>query len=290
MAQSTAQTVCMKMADLRVKAAGPEDGLAEGEFIAYASVFGNVDSYGDIVDDTAFDRTLAEWQEKGDTIPVLWGHDMWDPFNNIGGVKEATIVKMDSEEKADGDKPGLKVHAALDLENPTAAQVYRLVKGRRTTKMSFAYAVRDQQDAEDGNHLKDVDLFEVSVVQVPANEEAEILAVKSAAGRLIKAGRVLSAKNETALREARDAISSVLDALDSQSGSGEEEDGKAAAAAGTQQPAASEKTAAKPGASDEDPSGDKSSVPGEEPKSGSSVDDALEMEFLLTAATIAGKD
>jgi hypothetical protein len=156
--------------------------------------------------------------------------------------------------------------------------------------MSFAYAVRDQQDAEDGNHLKDVDLFEVSVVQVPANEEAEILAVKSAAGRLIKAGRVLSAKNETALREARDAISSVLDALDSQSGSGEEEDGKAAAAAGTQQPAASEKTAAKPGASDEDPSGDKSSVPGEEPKSGSSVDDALEMEFLLTAATIAGKD
>ena len=285
MAQSTAQTVCMKMADLRVKAAGPEDGLAEGEFIAYASVFGNVDSYGDVVKDTFFDRTLEEWKAKGDVIPVLWGHDMWDPFNNIGGVKQATIIK-ESEEKADGEKPGLKIHAALDLENPTAAQVYRLVKGRRTTKMSFAYAVTDGEENEHGGlDLKDGDLFEVSVVQVPANEEAEILAVKSAATRLLKAGRVLSAKNETALRDARDAIDSVLAALDAQS-----EDGKAASAAGTQQPAASEKTAAKLGASDEDPSGDKSSVPGEEPKSRSSVDDALEMEFLLTAATIAGKD
>jgi HK97 family phage prohead protease len=282
MAKSIAQTVCVKMADLRVKAAGPEDGLAEGEFIAYASVFGNVDSYGDIVDDTAFDRTLSEWEEKGDTIPVLWGHDMWDPFNNIGGVKEATIVKT-AEAKADGDKPGLKVHAALDLENPTAAQVYRLVKGRRTTKMSFAYAVRDQQDGDDGNHLKDVDLFEVSVVQVPANEEAEILAVKSAAGRLLKAGRVLSRKNETALREARDAIDSVLVAIDSQEPDPEEDGSK-----GTQQETSGQ-TAANASVPAEEPSQANAGASAEEPKSAPSVDVwGAEFDFYSTA--FAGKD
>lgn len=30
-----------KIAQLKIKAAGPDDDLAEGEFTAYASVFGN---------------------------------------------------------------------------------------------------------------------------------------------------------------------------------------------------------------------------------------------------------
>jgi phage head maturation protease len=225
-AAGAALDVRVKTVDLRVKEAGSDDGLAEGEFIAYASAFGNVDSYGDIVDDTFFDRTLDEWAKSGDTIPVLWGHDLFDPFNNIGGVKEATVVKMtadgadDEGAKADGEsleKPGLKIHAFLDLENPTAAQVYRLMKGRRTTKMSFAYSVNDEEQKDDGNHLKDGDLYEVSVVQIPANQEAEILTVKAALAPFLKAGRVLSSKNEAALREARDAISSVLESLESDS-------------------------------------------------------------------------
>lgn len=256
--------VLVKTADLMVKAAGEADGLAEGEFVAYASVFGNVDSYGDIVDDTFFDRTLAEWAEKGDTIPVLWGHDMWDPFNNIGGVLTATVIKTE-ESKADGEKPGLKVHGKLDLENPTAAQVYRLIKGRRTTKMSFAYSVKDAEQKDDGYHLKDGDLYEVSIVQVPANQEAEILAVKAALAPLMsKAGRVLSAKNETALREARDAIDSVLAALDAQDG----EDGK------QDQEKASSTAKANTGASAEEPARANASVPAEEPEAkGLSVDD-----------------
>lgn len=276
--------VRIKMADLRVKEAGPDDGLGEGEFIAYASVFGNVDSYGDIVEDTFFDRTLAEWDEKGDTIPVLWGHDMYDPFNNIGGVLVATVVKNE-ESKADGEKPGLKVHAKLDLDNPTAAQVYRLVKGRRTTKMSFAYSVRDAEQQDDGYHLKDGDLYEVSVVQVPANQEAEILAVKSATERLVKAGRTLSSKNETALRAARDSIDSVLAALDAQT----EEDGKGAPAPGTTQQEASGKTATAGSASSQDPAGDTESVGSEGSKSGPSVD-TWEAEFDIYSTAYAGKD
>lgn len=189
---------------LRVKSAGPDDGLAEGEFEGYASVFGNVDSYGDIVQPGAFERTLGEWGEKGNTVPVLWGHDMQDPFANIGGLSEISE-----------DDHGLKIRGQLDLDNPTAMQVYRLLKGRRTNRMSFAYAVRDSSENDaGGNDLKDLDLFEVSVVQVPANDLAEVTQVKTLADRLVKAGRKLSAANETALREARAAIDTVLESLD----------------------------------------------------------------------------
>lgn len=279
-----ADEVRIKSAPLRVKEAGPDDGLAEGEFIAYASVFGNVDSYGDIVEDTFFDRTLEEWKSSGDTIPVLWGHDIFDPFNNIGGVKEATVIKA-AGEKADGEKPGLKVHGVLDLENPTAAQVYRLMKGRRTTKMSFAYTVTDAEEKDDGYHLKDGDLYEVSIVQIPANQEAEILTVKSAVSALTrKAGRVLSAKNETALREARDAIDAVLNSL----GSSDDEDGKAGSPAGTQQKA-SEQTPANASVPAEEPATANAGASAEEPKSASSVD-VWGAEFDIYSTAYAGKD
>lgn len=241
---------------LRVKAAGPDDKLDEGQFEAYASVFGNLDSYGDIVDKGAFTRTLGEWQEKGETIPVLWGHDMQDPFANIGGV-------LTAEE----DDHGLKISGQLDLENPTAAQVYRLIKGRRTSRMSFAYSVRDAEKSSDGYHLKDLDLFEVSIVQVPANELAEITAVKSVMSALaegLKAGRTLSAKNEQSLREARDAIDSVLSSLG--------DDDTKAATGGEVQEQASGTAKAKPDASAEEPSGAKSPASAEEPKRSPSVD------------------
>lgn len=208
----------IKSAPLQVKAAGPDDGLEDGQFVAYASVFGNVDSYGDIVDHGAFKRTLGEWEQKGATIPVLWGHDMQDPFANIGGVSSA-----------EEDERGLKVTGSLDLENPTAAQVYKLLKGRRVNTMSFAYSVLDSEKSGDGLHLKDLDLFEVSIVPVPANDQAQVLTVKAAAESLvsgIKAGRAISAKNENELRSAHAAIGKVLSSLGDEE---EDQDGKASA-------------------------------------------------------------
>jgi uncharacterized protein len=193
--------------------AGPEDGLGEGQFTAYASVFGNIDSYGDIVTKGAFANDLARWEKSGNAIPVLFAHQMADPDYNIGSVI-----------KAEEDNIGLKVTAQLDLENPKAKQVYRMLKGRRINQMSFAYDVLDgsteKVDGQDVYEIRDLKLYEVSVVTVGANQETEILAVKQAAtlaDRMtqgIKAGRVLSAKNENELRSAHEAIGRVLHVLD----------------------------------------------------------------------------
>lgn len=201
-----------KNAHIHVKA-GPDDGLDEGQFTAYASVFGNIDSYGDVVMPGAFAKELARWEKSGNLIPLLFGHNMSDPDYNIGWVI-----------KAEEDSVGLKVTAQLDLDNPKAKQVYRMIKGRRIDQMSFAYDVIEgapgQKDGQDVYELRDLKLYEVSVVTVGANQETEILAVKQAAdladrmSASIKAGRVLSAKNENELRSAHEAIGRVLSVLD----------------------------------------------------------------------------
>lgn len=168
-----------KLKDVRIQVkAGPDDGLAEGEFTAYASVFGNKDSYGDVVMPGAFADTLQEWKDSGNVLPLLFGHNMQDPDFNVGSVL-----------KAEEDDHGLLVHAQLDLESPKAVQVYRLLKGRRLSQLSFAYDVLEGGEAErtkaDGTkehvyELRKLKLYEVSVVPIGANQETEILAVKAA--------------------------------------------------------------------------------------------------------------
>lgn len=194
--------------------AGPEDGLAEGQFIAYASVFGNVDSTGDIVLPGAFANDLQRWAASGNYIPLLFAHNMSDPDYNIGHIVEAVE-----------DEVGLKVTAQLDLQNPKAVQVYRLLKGRRIDQMSFAYdvidAIETYTDGEETTELRELKLYEVSVVTIGANQETEIMAVKEAGlyaelmAANLKAGRVLSAKNENEIRSAHEALSRVLSVLDS---------------------------------------------------------------------------
>ncbi|RVW06231.1 HK97 family phage prohead protease [Rhodococcus spongiicola] len=201
----------MNIKDFRVRVKADErDGLAEGEFVGYASVFGNVDSYGEVVAKGAFAESLKEWSDSGGVLPVLWGHNMSDPDYNIGGV-------LSAEE----DERGLKVHARLDMDSPKGAQVYRLLKGGRVGQMSFAFDVLESHDVkgDDGKlehvSLDRLKLYEVSIVPIGANQETEILAVKSATDALCaKAGRVISAKNETTMRDVIGQLRTAADDLE----------------------------------------------------------------------------
>lgn len=207
--------------------AGPDDGLAEGEFTAYASVYDNVDSYGDVMSKGAFANTLASWKDSGAPIPLYWGHNIADPDFNIGEIVEATE-----------DDRGLLVKARLDLDNPKSAQTYRLLKGKRVREMSFGFATVKATDAErDGRYVRQLDevkLFEVSVVPVGANPDTEVIAVRAAASSLAmqaKAGRTFSTKNEekvrtavTDLRAAADSLESMLPASDEAGVSGDPDD------------------------------------------------------------------
>lgn len=204
----------IKSVPVTVETAAEEDtGGTAGVFEAIVSVFGNVDSYGDRVIEGAFAKSLEEWDAKGAPVPVYWSHRMDEPEFNIGYVLEA-------EERPEG----LWVKAQLDLESPRAAYVHRLMQQKRVTQFSFAYDIVDHEVVtEDGNevwNLKELSLYEVGPCGVGVNQATELLTVKAAgtaARRLVdgvKAGRVLSAKNEDELRQAHEAIGRVLSALE----------------------------------------------------------------------------
>ncbi|WP_174518131.1 HK97 family phage prohead protease, partial [Mycobacteroides abscessus] len=107
-----------------------------------------------------------------------------------------------------------------------SAQTYRLLKSGRVNQMSFAYRVVDgayvQPEGEDKTwrdayyELRELELYEVSIVPIGANQETEILAVKAATSAMAaKAERVLSAKNGQALRGALAQAEEIVAALKS---------------------------------------------------------------------------
>ena len=224
----------IKSCPVRIKAAGEHEGTDEGTFEAIVAAY-NLDSVGDKITPGAFAETLATWKAGGNPIPVLWSHMSHDPDYHIGEVLEA-------EERPEG----LWVKARLDLEEGSkAAQVYKLLKGRRVTQFSFAYDVEegawvDQKDGEGYYELRKLKLYEVGPTLIGANQATELLDVKSSDGATMriavegasasqadelrqaltgamaaKAGRTLSAKNEERVKDIARLAKELLDSLSS---------------------------------------------------------------------------
>jgi uncharacterized protein len=202
--------------------AGPADGLLEGQFEALVSVMGNKDAYGDVVMPGAFDDTLAEWKASGNPIPVIWSHGYNDLSNHIGYLVDAAQKTVDG-------KTGLWVKGQLDVsadpEDAVARKAAKLLRGKRVTQFSFSYDVLDAASAKSEdlgayNELRKLKLYEVGPTLIGANQQTELLAAKSLddLAAEVKAGRIISAKNERTLRDVHDSIGSILAALDSNDG------------------------------------------------------------------------
>ena len=140
----------------------------DGLFSGYASVFDNVDSYGDIVRKGAFVESIGEWEAKGKMPPILWNHDPSDPI----GV----YTKMQEDEK------GLYVEGKLLIDDvPRARQTHALMKAGVIDGLSIGYRVKEYlyNVDEEVTDLIKLSLREVSIVTFPANPETRIEAVKS---------------------------------------------------------------------------------------------------------------
>lgn len=188
------------------------NGTLEG----YASTWiRRPDSYGDVVKEGAFTRTLKERWNGGKGIPLLWAHQMDSLSSYIG--------KADAEE----DDKGLHFVASFD-DTPEAQRVRGLYKDGRLSKFSFAFDVRDAgmvtlEDGVKANELRDLDLFEISCVCVPANDDAGVVAVKSEEPE-VKTGKRNSKKDEDAIRQAITLLQGVLDEAGESEGKDDPED------------------------------------------------------------------
>lgn len=155
----------VKAFDFDIKAVN-DDGLFSG----YGSVFDVVDSYNEVVAPGAFLESIEETRAKGRTFPVLWQHRTGEPIGNwdISTLKE--------------DKHGLFGEGALWLEDATYAKTaWRGMKTRAITGLSIGYYVRESNYDEKTRirTLTKLDLVEISIVTVPANDDARIDVIKS---------------------------------------------------------------------------------------------------------------
>lgn len=165
-----------------VKAYGQSGSALEpGQFSAIVSVFGNVDSYGDIMMPGAFADTLQAYKAAGDPIPVIWSHAWQDPMMHIGVVLEAREVA--AGEFSATSPAGLWVLGQNDIDdNPQAAQASRLMAGGRVTQFSFAYEETNSgYGTYDGNEawlIHGCDLIEVGPTLLGANQETTLVGAK----------------------------------------------------------------------------------------------------------------
>lgn len=176
-----------------------DSGKISGYFSTYDE---EPDSYGDIVAPGAFEETIKARQETGHPFPLCFNHNM-----------DAVIGTVDSIE--DTEK-GPLITASF-FNTAKAQEVREMVKSGAVFQFSFAYEIREavEPSAEQKAKgivqiLKKLDLFEVSIVVVPANQNAVVTDIKS--------GRRNSKKDADALRQAITLIQSVLDTEDEPDG------------------------------------------------------------------------
>lgn len=142
-----------------------DTGTIEG----YASVFGNVDSYGEIVEPGAFVDSLVKSQRTGRKVKMLWQHDAHQPIGVWDDLAE--------------DAKGLWVKGRLLIDqSPKAREAHGLLKEGALDGLSIGYRTIASvpKDGKPGViSLTKLDLLENSVVTFAANERARVEVVKA---------------------------------------------------------------------------------------------------------------
>lgn len=180
----------MKYKTINFKA--DDTGKISGFFSTYDE---EPDSYGDIVAPGAFTDTIKAREATGHPFPLCFNHNI-----------DAVIGTVDSIE--DTEKGPLITASFLNTEK--AQEVREMVKSGAIYQFSFAYDVKgweeptEEQKAKGiANVLTKVDLYEVSVVVVPANQNAVVTDIKS--------GKRNSKKDADAIKQAITLLQGVLD-------------------------------------------------------------------------------
>lgn len=154
--------ISLELADLKFAS----DSKAR-TFSGYASVFGGVDSYGDTIVRGAYKDTLI----KRPRPMMFYGHN---PGRVIGKWTKAVE-----------DEKGLYVEGELTPGHSDAEDVYASLKHGAISGLSIGYYPVKAEDTATGRLLKEIDLIEVSVVSMPADDSARINAESVKALELI---------------------------------------------------------------------------------------------------------
>lgn len=145
-------------------------GDEPGMFEAVVSVFGNVDSDGDIVAQGAFAKTLADGPK-----PIVWSHDWLLP--PIGQT-------LDAAETDEGLRVKGRLFVADDEDHSVARQVYAAMRAGALKEFSWGGCVVEEtrRENDDGTvtyTLEEIDLVEYGPCLKGANPATRLVGVKA---------------------------------------------------------------------------------------------------------------
>mgnify|MGYP006393132189 CR=1 FL=1 len=178
---------------IELKFDGGGDAITGMRFQGYGAVFGNVDSYGDVIEPGAFASYLSDMRDGKQDWPAM--------LSQHGGfgltAEDMTPVGVWHDLGEDGR--GLKTDGEFaDTERGT--ELYKLAKMKPRpviNGLSIGYIAKESEPRskpeDPRRRLKRIDLIEISPVTFPANRKARLESVKHGLG-------VTAA--ETALRDA----------------------------------------------------------------------------------------
>lgn len=202
------------------------------EFSGYGAVFGNVDSYGDVIAPGAFANSLAEIRSSGRWPTMLAQHG----GGMFGSAADMTPIGVWTNMSEDG--VGLKVEGRL-APTDRGREHWQLMKMEPRPAidgLSIGYRVKQAQQRtkpdEPRRTLQAVDLVEVSLVTFPANAKARVLQVKGLLDMSEREfGRWLTREAGLSRSQADALMRSGWSGLSAQRDAGDETDAEAEAAA-----------------------------------------------------------
>lgn len=194
-----------KSLGFEVKASDKE----EMKFAGFAST-PDLDQGGDIIVKGAWGRTLAE---RGAKVKMLWGHK-----SDLMPLGRFTMI----EER----ESGLYVEGKIS-DTAQGRDAMTLMRDGAIDSMSIGYIAKESDYRDDGVRvIKDLDLFEVSLVNFPMNEKAIITSVKNLdvrevervlreAGLSRSQAKAIASKGVSGLREVGDKEKEALEEIKS---------------------------------------------------------------------------
>jgi len=143
---------------------GTVQDTGAGHFAGYASLFGQADEQNDVVTPGAFAAALA--QRGRARIAMLYQHQVASPIGIWTALHE--------------DAQGLWVEGRLALESHAGQEAYALLKAGALTGLSIGFhTVAATRRAGGGRVLRQVDLWEISLVTFPMLDTARVTQVKA---------------------------------------------------------------------------------------------------------------
>ena len=129
-------------------------------FEGYASVFHKPDGHGHIIKPGAYTRSIARFRADPLSIKLLWQHNQHHPIGHITSLEE--------------DEYGLKMRGHISPITRQSQDALQLVAHKCVHQLSVGFRPMRKQRIASHLHILEADLYEISLVSIPANPWAVV--------------------------------------------------------------------------------------------------------------------